>query len=144
MSDSDPIIRRRARERALQFLFSLDFTQYDWEEVIEEFWESSPTKPAARRYAEKLIRGVIEKREALDAEIATGIEGWTPGRVGPVERAALRLALFEMRHCDDVPGRVAINESIEVVRRYGADDSPRFINAVLDRLLKKMEAEQVG
>ena len=128
-------IRRRARECALQFLFGLDFTAYEWESVIEEYWSAHPARPSVREYAEHLIKGVSEHLEELDAAIAGALENWTPERIGRVERNVIRLALFEMRHQPDVPERVAISEAIEVAKEYGSDDAPRFVNGVLDRLV---------
>lgn len=130
----NPKVRRRGRERALQFLFSLDFTGQTCEEKLEEFWAINPVKPGARQYAERLIHGVCAHQAALDEEISGGLDNWTPDRIGYVERAALRIALYEMRHCSDVPDAVAINEALEVVKIFGSDDAPKFINGVLDRL----------
>jgi len=73
-------------------------------------------------------------RAALDADIDTAVHNWSPERVGRVERNILRIALYEMRHADDVPAAVAINEAIELAKMYGTDDAPRFVNGVLDRL----------
>jgi N utilization substance protein B len=134
-------VRRLARERALQCLFGLDFTQYPWDEVIEEFWQNNPARPNAKLYAERLIRGVYERLPELDAEIAEALHNWTPERVGGVERAALRMALFEMRHVDDVPPNVAINEALEVVKKYGPEEAVKFVNAVLDRLRRRLNEE---
>tara|TARA_R110001592_G_scaffold284977_1_gene553314 strand:- start:38 stop:463 length:426 start_codon:yes stop_codon:yes gene_type:complete len=130
-------VRRRGRERALQFLFSLDFTEYTVAEKLEDFWNINPARPGARSYAEKLIHGVASHREELDEEIASALDKWTPDRIGFIERSALRIALFEMRHFRDVPDAVAINEAIEVVKIFGADDATKFINGVLDRLKQK-------
>jgi N utilization substance protein B len=129
-------VRRKARERALQFLFGLDFTGYAWDEVVEDFWAVHLTRPSVRRYAERVIRGVCEQRHELDREIADALRNWSPERVGRVERNVLRIALFEMRCIPDVPATVAINEALEVTKRFGADDAPRFVNGVLDRLRK--------
>lgn len=129
-----PQLRRRARERAVQFLFGLEFTDYDWEAAIAEFWAANPSRPGVREYAEQLIKGVIERRDELDEAITSAVEHWSPERIGHLERSVLRVALYEMRHAPDVPRKVAINEAIEVAKRYGSDDSPRFINGVLDRL----------
>lgn len=137
----DPRVRRKARERAVQFLFSLAFTQYDWRDAIEGFWEMNPARPTIRQYAERLISGISESLPELDSAIASALENWSPERVGHVERAVLRVALFEMRYVDDVPVSVAINEAIEIVKLYGADDAPRFVNGVLDRLKKANVAE---
>jgi len=129
--------RRRGRERALQFLFSLDFNNYAVEDKLEAFWAINPARPGAQSYAEKLIRGVSAHRDALDEEISTALDNWTPDRIGHVERSALRIALFEMRHFSDVPEAVAINEALEVVKVFGADDAPKFVNGVLHRLKRK-------
>ncbi|MBX7256218.1 MAG: transcription antitermination factor NusB [Candidatus Hydrogenedentes bacterium] len=134
MSAINPQLRRRARERAVQFLFGLDFTQYGWESTIETFWVGNPVKPGAKAYAERLIRGVMEHRIALDEAIDAALNRWTPDRVGRVERNVLRVALYEMWHEPDVPTNVAINEAIEVTKVYGEEETARFINGVLDRL----------
>lgn len=129
-----PKARRSARERVVQFLFGLDFTRYEWESAIEDFWALNPSRPGVKDYAGKLIRGVFDNLESLDREIADALENWSPERVGAIERNILRVALFEMRHCEEVPTAVAINEAIEVSKKFGADDAPRFVNGILDRL----------
>jgi len=134
VSTISPRIRRQARERALQFLFGIEFTKYQWEPVIDAFWKTNPSRPGVKRYARWLIQGVMENLGALDADIERTVDNWSPERIGRVERNVLRIALYEMRHAADVPSSVAINEAIEIVKRFGADDAPRFINGVLDRL----------
>lgn len=118
----------------MQFLFGLDFTGYDWAEVLDEFWEHRDITPGAKAYAEHLVEGVMRRRDAIDAALTGALENWSPGRVSPVERNVLRVAIYEMLCSDDVPAAVAINEAIEIARRYGADEAPRFVNGVLDRL----------
>lgn len=134
MSGISPQVRRRARERAVQFLFGLDFTSYDWREVIADFWRVNPSRPGVRDYAEKLIAGVIDQRAGLDEAIAATLETWSPDRIGRVERNVLRVAAWEMLYAGDVPRNVAINEAIEVAKRFGTDDAPRFINGILDKI----------
>ncbi len=134
--------RPAARDRALQFLFGLDFTGLDWEEEIDDYWEARPAKPGVRRYAEVLIRGVCDGQEELDARIRQALDNWSLERVGHVERTVLRIALYEMWRSEDVPVNVAINEAIELAKRFGADDAPRFVNGVLDRLRKQLDAEK--
>lgn len=129
-----PKARRDARQRALQFMFGLEFTRYDWQSAIEEFWDDQPARPAVRSYAETLIRGVAENIAELDDAIRSAVENWNPDRIGHIERNILRIALYEMRHTPDVPGKVAINEAIELAKRFAADEATRFINGVLDRL----------
>ncbi len=132
---TSPQLRRRARERALQFLYGLDFTHHeDPESLLEAFWRDNPSRPGARAYAETLIRGVLARQADLDGAITATLDRWTPDRVGRIEQNILRIALYEMRFTDDVPERVAINEAVEVAKRFGSDAAPRFINGVLDRL----------
>jgi len=126
-------VRRRARERALQFLFGLEFTGEPWPDALDGFWRMRPSRPSVKRYAQRLIRGVCDRRDDLDAGIAESLDRWSPGRIGRVERNILRIALYEMRYQDDVPVAVAINEALEIAKAYGADEAPRFINGVLDR-----------
>lgn len=99
-----------------------------------------PARPGVKRYAEQLIRGVVENRSALDAEITPVIEHWAPNRVGRVEWTILQIALYEIRHAADVPRAVAINEAIELAKTYGTEEAPRFINGVLDRLARTKDA----
>lgn len=126
--------KRKARERAVQFLFGLDFTKYDWGEAIGDFWENNASEPGVKEYAEHLISGTVERREAIDSAIATAAEGWTPDRIGRIEFNAMRVAAFELMFEPSVPQPVAINEAIEVVKRFSAPESASFINAVLDRI----------
>lgn len=134
MTGATPSERHRARERAVEFLFGLSFTGYDWRDAIPHFWETFVTREASRVYADELIEGVQDMREELDAALNGALQGWTPDRVGRIERAILRIALYEMRYRPDVPPKVAINEALELAKAYGAEESTGFINAVLDRL----------
>ena len=134
-------IRTQAREKALQFLFGLDFTRYPWEDELEIFWEDNPAEAGVRRYADKLIKGVSENLDPLDELVQQALEHWNPDRVGYIERSILRIAAFEMRFMDNVPNAVAINEAIELAKRFGGDEAPRFINGVLDRLKRHVPDE---
>ena len=120
----------------MQCLYGLDFTGNDVDEALALFWESTPARDAVREYAEMLVRGVVGNLAELDATITTALDNWSPERVGRIERNAIRVGLYEMRHVEDVDDGVAINEAIEVARRFGSDEAPRFVNAVLDRLKK--------
>ncbi|MDQ1257437.1 MAG: transcription antitermination protein NusB [Candidatus Hydrogenedentes bacterium] len=118
----------------MQFLFGLDFTGYAWDAVIDGFWAAQPAKAGVQEYANRLIRGVCERQTELDGDIGQALEYWTPDRVGHIERAILRIALYEMRYVDDVPPKVAINEALEIAKSYGFEEAPRFVNGVLDQL----------
>ena len=130
-----PRARRKARCRALELLFGLEFTRDEWRGALAAFWKTFETKESVREYTEILVEGVFDRREDLDEYIDAALKGWTPERVGRIERNVLRIAVFEMGFVDDVPPKVAINEAIELAKSYGTDESPGFVNAVLDRIM---------
>ncbi|MBK1790370.1 transcription antitermination factor NusB [Persicirhabdus sediminis] len=112
---------------------------------IVEFPEKQPGHPATshiessseelqglRREAGKMIKGVLDNKETLDAKLSECIENFSPERIDPIDRAVMRLAVYELLNCPDVPRAVAINEAIEIARRFGSSQSARFINGVLD------------
>ncbi len=129
-----PQQRRKSRRRALEFLFGIEFTGYEWEETLETFWETFETKQVVREYAKKLIGGVYKYVDVLDEHIDGALTNWTPDRVGKIERNILRVAVYEIAYTDDVPVKVAINEAIEIAKGYGSEESAGFVNGVLDKL----------
>jgi len=144
--------RRQAREIALQILYQLDVQEHLSEEQgIALFWESfgraEPPHTMAgeideesRGFAERIVRGVLAERDALDELIGKASRNWRVERMAWVDRNLLRLALWELRHGgEDVPAKVAINEAIEIAKRFGTADSPAFINGVLDRCLEDVK-----
>lgn len=138
MSVSAPA-RTLARERAMQFLFSIAFTNYDWREVMDEFWESNPSRPNVRKYGEMLITGINEKIGAVEDALIRALKGWRPERVGRVEWAILLVAAYEILFVKDVPPRVAIDEAIELAKRYAPAEGATFINGVLDGVMHTAE-----
>jgi N utilization substance protein B len=127
-------LRRQAREVALQALFVCDFTGKWSAEVIENtfshFGAPAPVKP----FADKLTAGVLQKISDIDSELTKSSQNWSITRMSRVDRCILRVACYEILYLTDVPNSVAINEAIEIAKKYSADDSPSFINGVLDRL----------
>lgn len=93
-----------------------------------------PTATASIAYAEDLVAGVIAHKEDLDEQINSALKNWSAERVGRVERNILRVALYEIIYVEDVPANAAINEAVELAKLYGGEESPGFVNAVLDRL----------
>lgn len=89
---------------------------------------------ALREQTQALVTNILQHKEEIDAALAGVIENYAPERVDPVDRAILRMATYELRHCDDIPRAVAINEAIEIARKFGTQDSARFVNGVLDAL----------
>ncbi len=122
--------RRDGREAAVQFLFSRDLNDDDF----EAFFGLRLAKPEVREFAIELARGVIENAKEIDARIAARLDNYDFSRLSVVDRNVLRLAVYEMFHRDDVPPVVCINEAIEISKRFGTTESGRFVNGVLDKL----------
>lgn len=130
--------RRRAREDALSMLYSGDIMEADAAALIEE--GVFPEDIELGEYAESLVRGVTENKVDIDERLAATSENWSVDRMPVVDRALLRLAVYEMVYVDDVPVSVAINEAVELAKIYGGEDeSSRFVNGVLGRIARTME-----
>lgn len=131
--------RRKARELALQFLYQLDLRgEADPALSAEEFWARHPVDPEVRVFAEALVRGTMLHREKIDELIAQYAEHWALERMAVVDRNVLRAGIFELLWLAEVPPKVAINEAIEVAKKFGTEDSSRFINGILDRIHKEL------
>ena len=130
--------RRRAREDALSLLYSGDIMESDAAALIDA--GDFPEDIELGEYAESLVRGVMEHRADIDERLAATSENWSVDRMPVVDRALLRLAVYEMVYVDDVPVSVAINEAVELAKIYGGEDeSSRFVNGVLGRIARTME-----
>jgi len=139
-------LRRKSREAVLQFLFQDDFKGFaaDSEQGLElrfaDFCSLYEVQKKARPYALTLLAGVYAKRDEVDAAISRHATNWRLERIDVTDRNILRIAVYEMLHCQDVPGEVAINEALEIAKRFCADDSPAFINGILDGVRKSAAA----
>jgi len=105
------------------------------EAVAEQIERRSPTEDTVQ-YVERLAAELQIHRDSLDTRINAALTGWSPDRVGAVERAILRLALLEMLHLPETPPKVAISEAVDLAKTFSSDDAARFVNGVLDRILK--------
>lgn len=134
--------RRNAREIALQILFQLDVQDRLTDaQAIELFFRhlaEGEHDEADRAFAERIVRGVREDLAGVDAVIGRASRNWRIERMARVDRNLLRLAVWELKHERDVPAKVAINEAIEIAKRYGTAESPAFVNGVLDRCLEEL------
>lgn len=127
-------IRRKARELALQVLYQMEVTHDPAPTGPDSFWGHFPSRPASRDFAQRLVAGTVEHRAEIDGSLAEAAENWKLDRMSRVDLTILRLATYELLYCPDIPLRVSIDEAIEIGNRYGSDDSPTFINGVLDRV----------
>lgn len=122
--------RSKARKRAVDILFEADLRGIDPLALLAER-VGAPDLPPVSAYAVSLVEGVAAHREEIDRLITEHSRGWTLERMPAVDRAVLRLGLFELLFSDDVDDAVAIDEAIELVKVLSTDDSPRFVNGVL-------------
>lgn len=117
---------------ALQVLYEVDLTNHDPEEAMARaFAEHAPVTDDVIAHVRSLVRGVLVEREALDPLIAAAAPARSLGEQAAVERNVLRIATYELTHAPDVPPKVAINEAVELAKRFGGENSGRFINGVL-------------
>lgn len=136
--------RSYAREAALSLLYSNDITESDIEEVLDEGRYPSDDIDVSE-YAEMLVLGVMQHRDEIDERLSAVSENWTIERMPVVDRAILRLAVYEMLFVDDVPISVSINEAVELAKVYGGEnDSSRFVNGVLGRIARAIEEGQAN
>jgi N utilization substance protein B len=134
-------MRRKARELALQVLFQRDLRRKRVEDILA--FVSSPTlwDEDTRSFFFTLVRGVEEKEEIVDRLITEVAEGWTLHRMANIDRNILRIATYEIVFLPEVPASVSINEAVELGKKYGTEESGRFINGVLGRLLRYLEKQ---
>ena len=136
--------RHQAREFALQMLYQAEVGGMPMPEVIAGFWRhEEPVPDEVRTFATRLAQGAQAARDEVDAILREGIEHWRLERLGAVDRAVLRLAVFEFLHEPETPRIVIIDEAIEVAKRFGGDESGSFINGVLDAVRKAVERGEV-
>lgn len=127
--------RRTAREKALQALFQIDVSEIEPVEAIKHvFEEENPDG-----FTEKLVFGTLEHLTQIDEMIKPHLVNWTLERLANVDRAILRLAVYELQFEDDIPLNVSIDEAIEMAKAYGDDQASKFVNGVLSSIKTKME-----
>lgn len=134
--------RSKARRFALQALYQMQMTGCSHHDVLAEFLADHDMKKVDTDLLSKLLVGIAEHGGSLLRDLTPLMER-DPERLDPIERATLMIGAFELSYCREVPYRVAIDESIELSKRFGATESHRFINSVLDRLAKITRADEV-
>jgi N utilization substance protein B len=126
--------RHLAREVAMQVVFEMEHHEAEAEAAVRYHFEDQPGSEDQVRFALALVRGTLENRAAIDREIEASSTNWRLEQMAGVERAVLRVALFELLFSPDVPVKAAINESIELAKTFGGDEAGRFVNGVLGRV----------
>ena len=132
--------RSKARAWALQVLYAWDSRRdAPLDAVLGEFMTRRRIAPARRAYVRRLVEAVDRDREAVDAALQESVTNWRLGRLSVIDRNILRLGAVEIMRFDDIPPRVSIQEALRLAEEYGTEQSPRFVNGVLDALMKRVE-----
>jgi N utilization substance protein B len=133
--------RSKARELALRFLYQVDLVGKDALPGLDAFLNRTKQPSDARAYAQELIEGVASRVGEIDAHIKRVATNWDIHRMPVIDRNAIRMGVYELLHGGDVPPKVAINEAIELVKRYSTQNSGAFVNGILDRIRKDLGGE---
>ena len=129
-------VRREGRELALQLLYALEMNPVESGELMALSRDSSRSAEVVRLFAEELVAGVVANRDEIDRQIGEKSKNWSISRMAKVDLNILRMAFFELIFRNDIPKKVTINEAIEVAKKYGTEDSPAFINGMLDEMAR--------
>ncbi|WP_144486502.1 transcription antitermination factor NusB [Bacillus pumilus] len=129
--------RRTAREKALQTLFQIDVSNIDPKEAITHALDEQESDP----FFEELVFGVLEQKDKLDNMISQHLVNWKLDRIANVDRAILRLSVYEMVYQEDIPVSVSMNEAIELAKLFGDDKAPKFVNGVLSNIKNDLKQQ---
>ena len=138
----DPVARSRSRRRALQAIYAWQINHADERGLIAQFAHEQAHEVADLEYFEDLVRGVLRHVDTLDSALAPHLDRGID-EVDAIERAALRIAAYELSHRPDVPYRVVINEAIDSTKRFGSEHGHTYVNGVLDKAAVALRGVEV-
>ncbi len=134
--------RHQARTMALQVLYEADIAGHGVEDVLSRYVADVNVPQPVRRYVERLVTGFVEGRERIDREIGAAASAFPVDQLPAVDRNILRIAIYELMSESDVPLKAAINEAVELAKRFGGENSSRFVNGVLGTIAEGMTASR--
>jgi len=135
--------RTKAREYVLQMLYQVDITRCPWQEILKNFWESNEQEDIAQElkdFSAQLLEGAVKHMQEIDKKISQYAANWQLERMAFVDRNIMRLGCFELLFREDIPPKVAINEAVELAKKYSGIEAGKFVNAILDQV--KIEKEK--
>jgi N utilization substance protein B len=135
--------RRRARELAMQALFCMDMTRDASEEMLQRFCSNFNPPLKVRVFFEQLVSGVMQFRSLIDNLIARFSRNWNLQRMSCVDRNIMRVAVYEILFCEEIPSKVSINEAVDIGKKYGTEESGAFINGILDSVRIAYENKEI-
>ncbi len=130
-------LRAKAREYAMQMLFQSEMSPQDPKKLETKFWKSAKASDTTREFANALFEGAAKETAFADEQIAKHAVDWKLDRIAAIDRAILRLGIYELRR-GETPARVVINESVELAKKFSSEDASAFVNAILDVVRKSL------
>lgn len=134
--------RRKSRECALQLLYQMELGGQDLKNAASLFWQSHDTEEDIKKFADQLVEGVIGHLEEIDDVLSVFSTNWKISRMASVDKNILRIAIYELMRCPDIPVKVTINEAVEIAKCFGTAESGAFVNGILDNVAKKYAEEK--
>jgi N utilization substance protein B len=135
--------RRKSRELAMQALFYMDMSQDDSNEMLERFCDNFSPPEKMVPFFLKLVKGVIQGKVEIDSILERFSDNWKLNRMSCVDRNTMRIAVYELLYCHDIPYKVSINEAIDMGKKFGTKESGAFINGILDSIRIALEKEEI-
>lgn len=136
--------RHEARQKALQAIFQIDVGQADIRDAIAHVMEDVTASPSDFAYVERLVLGTVAHQTEIDDEIGKAVTGWRLDRIAKVDLCVMRLAMFEMHHELDVDLATIADEAVRLAKTFSTDESGRFVNGVLAKVIPAAEAKRAG
>jgi transcription antitermination protein NusB len=136
--------RRRARELALQALYYMDASGCMSLEVFEKFSDNFPPGKKSELFFNRLVEGIIREKDRIDTLIEHSSSNWRLSRMTLVDRNIIRVAVYEMLYCKDIPPKVSINEAVDIGKRFGTEESGAFINGIVDSIRMALEHGEIA
>ncbi|MEI7998621.1 MAG: transcription antitermination factor NusB [Candidatus Omnitrophota bacterium] len=130
--------RTLAREHALKILYQIDITHRPLDLILLDYWKMEETKEEEiSSYAKTIVEGVLKNLKIIDEKISQYATNWQLKRMAVIDRNVMRIGLYELQYASDIPPKVAINEAVELAKKYGDLESSKFVNGILDKIHKK-------
>ena len=125
----------------MQVLYQIDITSDNPQAVLDNYWAGNKQPQEVRDFSVNIVKGTCQRKDEIDKLITKYAENWTISRMAVVDRNILRMAVYELLHCPDIPPKVCINEAIELAKEFGDSQSGKFVNGILDRIHKEAKKD---
>lgn len=131
--------RKDAREAAFKILYQIDIQKCAAEEILNTYYKENVVTDDDKKYIDDVTIGTYSNLDEIDSVIIKGLKSWTLNRISKVDKAVLRLAVYEIFHREDIPERVSIFEAVELVKKYDSPKAGGFVNGILRGIIRKNE-----